>query len=40
MGESLGVDEPAVPCLAVRGLLLPALSPPLSLRLSMAPLLG
>lgn len=42
-GEPLGVDEPeiaaAAPCLAVRGLLLPALSPPLSLRLS-SPLLG
>ena len=44
VGEPLGVDEPetaaAVPCLAVRGRLLPALSPPLSLRLRPAPLLG
>ena len=38
------MDEPetagAVPCLAVRGRLLPVLSPPLSLRLRLAPLLG
>ena len=44
VGEPLGVDEPetaaTAPCLAVRGRLLPALSPPLSLRLSPAPLLG
>ena len=42
VGEPLGVDKPetAAPCLAVRGRLLPALSPPLSLRLSPAPLLG
>lgn len=44
MGEPLGVGEletaAAAPCLAVRGRLLPALSPPLSLRLSPAPLLG
>lgn len=41
LGESPGVDEPeaAAPCLAVRGLPLSALSPPLSLRLSR-PLLG
>ena len=43
VGEPLGVDEPetaaAAPCLAVRGLPLPALRPPLSLRLN-SPLLG
>ena len=44
MGEPLGVGEldtaAAAPCLAVRGRLLLPLSPPLSLRLSPAPLLG